>query len=90
MFRWALLVVMFFSLTLQASMPPNHSADRCESIEYGKSYPQDYEKYPGIAYERSLSTAQVVTAVVVGIAFVATVAVLLVNTPHGHHHNHHH
>jgi hypothetical protein len=59
------------------------------SFEYPYSYQveapegecRDYEKYPGYAYESSISTAKIVTTIVVGAAFIAVVAVLLVNTP---------
>ena len=49
-----------------------------------RSYPVDYPPYPGIAYETSYSTAQLVTAVLVGTAFFVIVGVALTNTSKNH------
>lgn len=43
------------------------------------TYP--YEAYPGLAYEDSISTFQVVTTAVVGIALIALIVVAFKNTP---------
>lgn len=63
---------------------------------YDCGYPLEYERYPGIAYEEGYTTTQIATTVVIGIAFVAVVAILLATTPqchrckHHHHKDHHH
>lgn len=61
-------------------------------INATQTYPADYPPYPGIAYERSVSTAQIVTAVLVGTAFFVIVGIALTNTPkhHGRHSHHCH
>ncbi len=43
------------------------------------TYP--YEAYPGLAYETSISTIQIATTVVVGIAIIAVIVVAFKNTP---------
>ncbi len=43
------------------------------------TYP--YEAYPGMAYESSISTIQIVTTVVVGIALITIIVVAFKNTP---------
>lgn len=43
------------------------------------TYP--YEAYPGLAYETSISTIQIVTTVVVGVALIALIVVAFKNTP---------
>jgi hypothetical protein len=49
------------------------------------TYP--YEAYPGIAYESSITTIQVVTTVIVGVALISLIVVAFKNTPcNGHCH----
>lgn len=84
-----------FLIAALLALPLNAAEEDLACLEYpvlnaSDGYPADYESYPGIAYERSISRAQIATTVVVGVAFFTIVGVALTNTPsnHGHHCGH--
>lgn len=60
---------------------PGKNTDVIPCINASQTYPEPYPPYPGIAYEHSYTTAQIVTTIVVATAFFVIVGIALTNTP---------
>lgn len=87
MFKKLFICLTLLTLPVHANEYPCDPAN--PTIGYYSEGPADYEPYPGIAYESSYTTTQIVTAVVVSAAFIAIIAVALTNTPGGNSHSCH-
>lgn len=88
MLKKLLVIGTLLTLPLQGKSVPDLECPAYPVLDAADGYPAPYEAYPGIAYESSYTTTQLVTTVVVAVAFFAIVGVALTNTP-GHHHGHH-